>query len=168
MSNKNKKYFTKNELATIFGVSTTTVDNWLFKGLPFEKKGTRGKSYKFSLPEVIEWRINTKKNQDVADLTLEDIRKRKELADAEMKELELEEKKGSLVPVEEVKKEASALAVIVGQRLYSIPSKIAPFCYGKSIGEIKDIIYEAIDEAIGDLHNNKEKWLEKAEKVKAD
>ncbi len=163
------KYLTKKELANLLDVALSTIDKWLSKGLPYKEKGSHGKTYKFYLPDVVKWIQTTKnkywQNRDIDDLTLEEVRKRKELAEAEIKELELAEKRGSLVPIEKVKNEAAGLATIVKQRLYSIPNKIAPFCYKKSINEIKQIIYDAIDEAIEDLHKNREKWKKLAEKV---
>jgi len=46
----------KSELAKAFGVSTTTIDNWIRKGCPCVEKGSNGKPWKFNLAEVARWR----------------------------------------------------------------------------------------------------------------
>ncbi len=84
---------------------------------------------------------------------------------AKLNEQKYLENEKRLVPTEQVAREAAQLATIVKQRLYVIPNKVAPLCYGKEMAEIKDILLEAINEAIEDLHVNRKKWKEKADKI---
>ena len=58
---------------------------------------------------------------------------------------------------EEVKEEVQKIASVVRQRLFNIPEKIAPLCYGKEISEIKELIYNSINEALEDLQKM-ERW----------
>lgn len=44
------------DLAQAFDVSLPTIDSWIRKGCPFRQRGTNGKAWQFSLPEVARWR----------------------------------------------------------------------------------------------------------------
>ena len=52
---------------------------------------------------------------------------------------------------DEIKEQVQKIAVIVKQRLFNIPIKVAPLCYQKEVNEIKEIVYDAINEAVEDL-----------------
>jgi phage terminase Nu1 subunit (DNA packaging protein) len=47
----------RKQTGAFFGVSVTTVDNWVSRGCPSEK---RGKFMMFYLPDVVEWREHRK------------------------------------------------------------------------------------------------------------
>lgn len=53
-------YINKNQLAEAFGVSLTTIDAWIRKGMPYIEKGgsETGKSWKIDLEAVKRWREN--------------------------------------------------------------------------------------------------------------
>lgn len=46
----------KADLANWFGVSLTTVDQWLRRGCPFLDRGERGKQWRFDFLAVAKWR----------------------------------------------------------------------------------------------------------------
>lgn len=46
----------KQQIAEHFNVSTVTVGNWLSRGMPYRKRGAKGKGYEFDLATVIKWR----------------------------------------------------------------------------------------------------------------
>jgi hypothetical protein len=52
----------KTELAKAFDVSTTTVDNWLRRGMPFVSKGRSGRSWEFDEYEVRDWKSRQDNN----------------------------------------------------------------------------------------------------------
>lgn len=44
------------DLAQAFDVSLPTIDSWIRKGCPYRQRGSNGKAWQFSLPEVARWR----------------------------------------------------------------------------------------------------------------
>lgn len=56
LKNPSTKLLSKAELAAAFQVSLPTIDSWLRKGCPYDTKGGHGRSWKFRLPKVIQWR----------------------------------------------------------------------------------------------------------------
>ena len=71
---------------------------------------------------------------------------------AKKAKLEVEELEGKLIRIEEVKKSAQNLAVIVQTKLLSLPSKLAPYCIGKDIAQIKTVLENGINEALDELN----------------
>ncbi len=55
MSEENK-HLTKEQLASAFDVSLTTVSTWIRKGCPYVERGSNGKAWQFSLSQVAAWR----------------------------------------------------------------------------------------------------------------
>jgi excisionase family DNA binding protein len=50
---ESKKYFSKKDVAKEFGISESTVNNYMRKGMPFYKIG--GKLVRFDCTEVEKW-----------------------------------------------------------------------------------------------------------------
>ncbi len=155
MSKSNRQYLTKNELAQLIDVSLTTIDKWLQKGLPYKEKGDKGKGYKFYFPEVMEWIIQNKlKRLNVDSSSLEEIRKRKELADARLKELELDKRRGKLIEKTEVEKLLIEIGNAFKKKLLSWMSKLPPRLEKKNKREILKILDEEINELLEDFHKH--------------
>ena len=76
----------------------------------------------------------------------------KEAYAAKKAKLEVEELEGKLIRIEEVKKSDQNLAVIVQTKLLSLPSKLAPYCVGKDIAQIKTVLENGINEALDELN----------------
>lgn len=142
----------KAELAEAFEVSLPTVDRWIQKGCPWVEKGAKGKGYRFSLPEVLEWRqahTATSKGQGLS-LTEERTRDTKLSADIKAEKLKILRKE-----------HISAKAVLeVWQRyirncltnLISISSSVAPeLALIDKAPEIKRIIEDKIRDAASEL-----------------
>lgn len=100
----------KKDIAKAFDVSLKCVDDWLLKGMPFIEKGSKGRSYTFSLPAVIEWHKSRflKDGGHAGDGDIPAIaisRARYEHYRATGEQLATEEKAGTLVNVLEIQKE---------------------------------------------------------------
>ena len=54
-------------LAEHFGVSLTTIDNWIRRGCPYQKKGGRGSEWEFSIDDVDLWRSGGDSYSDYPD-----------------------------------------------------------------------------------------------------
>src|SRR3972149_5144626 len=94
---------TKNEIAHKFDISLTTLSTWITEGLPYARKGGKGKEYNFDLQAVQDW-VNKYKLPATGDMTYADARRRHEAARAAIKELELKVRKGELLHVDTVMK----------------------------------------------------------------
>ena len=61
---------TKGDVATFFGVSPTTVDQWIRRGVPALQRGARGTPWVFDLLDVCAWRFGAhEQKQGSADTT---------------------------------------------------------------------------------------------------
>ena len=68
-------------------------------------------------------------------------------------QIKYEVEKGKYILKSEVENQASKTATILREKLFNIPNKIAPLCYEKTIAEIQEIIYSAINEAVQEVND---------------
>lgn len=54
--NPRGKIVNKVDLASIFGVSLPTIDQWLRSGCPFDQRGGLGREWQFAAGDVLRWR----------------------------------------------------------------------------------------------------------------
>lgn len=74
---------------------------------------------------------------------------------AKLKELELKEAQGLLIPLVDIEKDAQATAAAIRERLMSISPRVAPLCEHKTAREIEPIIDDAINEALQALQRSR-------------
>src|SRR5215472_14807109 len=93
------------EMAGILGVSPTTLDRYVAAGCPVAARGTLRREYQFNSAQVIAWRDRreAEARAQSADATEDDAKRRHQLAAAELKELELAEKRGQMIRVDDVR-----------------------------------------------------------------
>lgn len=70
-----------------------------------------------NIQAYIEYKINTLDNSTDG----REARNRRDKADARLKELLLDEKRGKLIPIEKVAKELEDIAITISNKLYSLP-----------------------------------------------
>ncbi len=80
-------------------------------------------------------------------------------AQAELKKLELEIKRGDFVSVAEVKADATAVAAVVRERVLSMPSRFAGLCEGRTQREIEAVLEDAARDILAVFE--KSKFVEK-------
>lgn len=84
--------------------------------------------------------------------SLADAKRRKESAQANLAELNLETRSGALVPVEQVRKDATDCAVLVREAFLTLAAKVAPMLVGLSeIEAARKVLDEAIRDTLGAL-----------------
>src|SRR3990172_6651377 len=88
----------KHQMADVMGVSERTLSEWQEDGLPIKSVGGRGMDNQYETAEVIEWRVQ----RAVAGKSVMTPRDRRDLADAQLSELELARESRKLVSIEEV------------------------------------------------------------------
>jgi len=148
----------RSDLAEFFGVSLPTVTSWVKRGCPYVQAGGKGREWRFNTHEVAEWREQQAYANAVgssSDWDLEEARRRREAAEAALKEMELAKARGEVVEIE-------AVADIVGDdysrvraRLLSIPPKCAPLAIrAESVMEIREILDDGIRAALDELSSS--------------
>ena len=116
----------KAELAEFFQVSAPTIDDWVRRDCPFVTRGKSGVDWVFDFRAVRSWReayIVTHAGNN-KDTTTANAVRRRAVAEAGLKELELATLEGSLIDAELIRRGLDG--VIVNQRtiLMSLPSQI--------------------------------------------
>lgn len=143
---------TKNEIAHKLDISLTTLSTWLTEGLPYTRKGGKGKGYDFNLQQVEDWIAKYKLPASTGDMSYAESRRRREAALAGIKELELKVRKGELLNVDVVMKLQGGVLQNIRQRILSLPVKLAVLCYGSSsIAENEAIIRKGIHEVLDEI-----------------
>jgi phage terminase Nu1 subunit (DNA packaging protein) len=91
------KTVTQGEIAEIIGVTSATIRAWQRAGCPVEQKGGSGRPSLYNTAQVITWRLAMVLGE-TADLPLDEARRRKLAAEAQLAEMELELKRGEMTP----------------------------------------------------------------------
>lgn len=145
---------TRSELAQWLDVSTTTVDRWRLRGLP--QGGTPGKPL-YVLSEVVSWlreRDRIAAQPDVGEINLEELRKRKALADTELAELQLEEARALVVPIDIVLDRVGEVMSSIRARLLTFPSRYAAqLAQVLTAPAMKTALRKAVGELLDELKN---------------
>lgn len=132
------------ELAKLFDVSDKYISQLVLDhGMPKVAKN------KFNLYDCVKWRFDY--NEEIYEDRLKKIREentksRLERANAELKELELAEKRGSLIPAESVERAKLNDAIIYIKSLDALKTKLPPVLLGaKTEQDISKIIEKETD-----------------------
>ncbi|HEY4321724.1 MAG TPA: hypothetical protein VGM77_11180 [Gemmatimonadales bacterium] len=123
---KTDKLVTLAELCECFGVSDRTISNWKNDGLNAAVSRDR-----YSMPKAIRWfadrEIQLALSRQQSEPEATDIKDRKLLAEARMKEVELARMIGELVNIEDAKRDLEKHLGIVRAALLAFPARFAPF-----------------------------------------
>jgi phage terminase Nu1 subunit (DNA packaging protein) len=143
----------REELAGLLGVSTTQVDAYIRAGCPVVEKGAGRRPYKFNSADVIAWR--DKRAAEVRDASGEgnaDASKRRHMAAAaELKELQLAEKRGSMIHVEDVAPLIADELANVRSRLMAMPGRLSSALVGLDQPAIEQKIRDEVSGALSEL-----------------
>ena len=144
---------TRKQLAELLGLSTRRISQLAKAGI--FKNVSRGKyDLKQVVQAYVDYRIEVeqKRNLGNEDISLTDAKKRREIIEAELKLLQLKEKRGELIEREKVVRIATEIVTNTKSRFLAMPSKIAPLLIGiKSIKKIKVILEKEIYNILNDL-----------------
>lgn len=140
------------DLASALGISERRIQQLTKEDiLPFEKRGyysLRQSIQKYISYQLLLDRKKYKKN----DTDINEARKRREFADAEIREMELQKLKGELIETSEVANNYSQRLVILKTRLLAISTNICRRLLKKtSIREVKLIIDTEVYKALNEL-----------------
>ena len=138
------------ELAEILGANAMTVRGWTDKKMPYVSRGGRGREWKFDTAEVVDWLIDRARGGSTA-ADINESKRRKAAADANMAELEVE---CEVMPVAWMQEIIGAQFEVLRSRLWGLPGRAAPLVTNvtdtkKNHATLKKLISEAIDEMRG-------------------
>jgi phage terminase Nu1 subunit (DNA packaging protein) len=117
----------RNQLADIMGVSINTITNYLTEGMPYrERPGGANREWVLDSGPCVKWLVGRAKGDKTpSGNTLGDAKTRRLMAEAKLKELQLQEKLGELISVEDATRLAAEDYAVVKSRLRAIPRNLA-------------------------------------------
>lgn len=149
MSRKPRATVSLSAIAELLGVSTRQIQNYRAEGMPVRQ--TSGK-ISYVPRECIRWRIERERDSALAATApLEPLeRARKLRAEADLKELELKERRRALVPVEEFQARIDALVgglvAVASGRLQRFEREIVAATTPAAARKITERIHDALFE----------------------
>jgi phage terminase Nu1 subunit (DNA packaging protein) len=140
----------RNEMSGILGCSPGTLDRHVAAGCPIIQRGTTKTGHKFNSADVIRW-VKARKSSAAVGQS-DQGRRRYLLAVAELKEIQLAEKRGSLVSIEAVQEVLADELTAVRSRLLAIPGRLAgQLAIVSDAAEIEAAIAEEVRGALSEL-----------------
>lgn len=160
----------RKQVAECFGCSLPTVDTWRDEGCPVLGGGGKGVAVDFDSAAVHAWLVKKAKSNRrtrgnrfgegddgpaEGEITIEEAKRRHEVAKAKTAELELAEAMGLLAPVEVFAKVVADQVANARARLLAIPSKLRPVAEicskdaeraKRLVNEVDDLVRDALTE----------------------
>ncbi|MCW2248282.1 phage terminase Nu1 subunit (DNA packaging protein) [Azospirillum fermentarium] len=142
-------------LADCFGVSLPTVDAWLRKGMPFERRGARGVDWQFDTADVAKWReeqVQAAVDDALKDLSIDQLQKRKLMAETSILERRDRLEAKEIFEGSDVER---LIAEAVGKcrtRFLAIPTDAADLLVGMtSAAEVRAVLDRLVLDALAEL-----------------
>lgn len=151
------KVVNRSELAELFGVALTTIDDWLRQGCPWlHRPARRGDgSWEIDVAAVLNWHKERERENavgEIAKIDENEARRRKLAAEAALSEHELALKQGAAVLIDDVSKIWAAQVSACRSRLLGIGHKLAPLVAVESDAlECQSLIDSSIQESLAEL-----------------
>lgn len=148
----------RTEAATALGIDPTTLDSWVRQGAPVVEKNGKGRPSAYSLPDLVQWRIQHEISRALDRLEqkadpgeIDRLRARRLELENQRRELDLDKVRGELVGAAEVAAAMSKLVVGGRSHLMAIvPSRIAAEAEAAPNGSIREIARREIRMALED------------------
>lgn len=140
--------YTVNAIAVETGMDRRTIAARFSKVSPIRSEG---KSKFYSLSQVLSTLAADFVNPDTDD-DYNEAKRRRELANAKLAELDLREREGQLVKVDDVRVAWAQIGVNVKQKIMAMPTKAAPLLLGaQSLPFVKDVLDTLIAESLDEI-----------------
>lgn len=154
---KELQKFTANGIRSELGISGYKLNDTLAK---VESVGEDRGHKLYLMKDVVKALYENK------TISLDEARKRKLSAEAELQELELKKQKGILIPLDLIEQQWSSIVHSCKQKMRSIPNKLAPILAVESNIEVcKNLLNKEIHLALDELSKNKEVPLADSEEL---
>jgi phage terminase Nu1 subunit (DNA packaging protein) len=138
----------KASLAEIIGYSEETLTTWQKAGLPMVYQSGRGASNQYDTEQVIAWMIA----RELAKVQVESQKDRLSRLQGDKVELEIAEKRGQLIPVDQIEPAWAAMVASARSYLRSQPDRLAHLLeVTDGVDAKRDLLMEAFDDALRKL-----------------
>ena len=152
MTNPTKgKILGKQEIADLFGVAETTVDNWVRRGCPVITRGSKGRAWEINTVAVSDW-LRQRDLEQATGNNLNDeqeLKRRKLAAETQKAEMEMLKAKGELVPLRQLERALANTFAELKTNMRNIPRRTATSIVGETDEiRIKEVLLAEVDQAL--------------------
>lgn len=156
------------------GIDRNTLAKWIEAGAPFVEQASGNKPWVLSVPDLIKWKMELEKAKaveaalkkitpegmvDSADdmghpgmITIDEAKRRKAVADAVIREIQLDKEAASVVPIEDVTDLIAREYSAVREGILGIGPRVAPRIKGQTDPNIiAEEIRKAVDDSLASL-----------------
>lgn len=147
----------RTDLAKVFGTAPIQIDRFISKGMPFVENPdkTRKSVKEFDTAECIDWRMKDAVFKAVGEIggdTEAEAKRRERVAMADLREMQVAERRKEMIRVDDVVEEVEGQLSIVKSRLQAIPSRIAQaVSIVDDAAEIERLMAVEINDALTDI-----------------
>ena len=130
------------QIADLLGVAPKTVVEWQEQGLPIALRGKPGVPSEYETADCVRWLVE----REVKKVQGEKPQDRLARVQADKIELELAEKRGLLLPADQIEPKLRAAVIAAREMWRNEPARLAREVPGKPIKEIEELLagsYEA-------------------------
>lgn len=122
-------------LADVFGVSLTTIDTWIKRGVPVVKRAAgKGDAWEFNTLAVHQWlsdqAIENATGGNLSDS--EELKRRKLAAETLKAELELAKAKGEVAPIREFERAQASVFATLRTNIMNTPQRVVVQLLGET------------------------------------
>lgn len=128
-------------IASVFGVAPKTVVEWQEQGFPIALRGGPGVPSEYETEACIGWLVD----REVKKVRLEKPQDRLARVQADKIEMENAEKRGLLIPAEQLEPKLRAAMVAAREAWRNEPSRLAREVQGKTPEEVEDFLSVAFN-----------------------
>lgn len=129
------------KIADLFGVAAKTIVEWQEQGLPIALRGSPGVPSEYESEACINWLID----REVKKVQIERPQDRLARVQADKIEMENAEKRGLLIPADQLEPKLRAAMIAAREHWRNEPSRLAREVPGKPIKEIEELLAAAFD-----------------------
>lgn len=134
-------------IADMFGVSRETIDNWQQQGMPVAKRGGPGVPSEYESAACIDWLVTREVGKVQAEKPADRLARLK----ADEIELNLAERRGLLIPAEQLEPKLRAAFVAAREHWLNEPARLSRAIQGKREDEAEELLRQAFEEFLARL-----------------
>ncbi len=136
------------QIAEVFGVAPKTIVEWQEQGFPIGKQGKRGVASEYDTVAVIAWYVQ----RELDKVGVEGVRDRLARLQADEVEMRIAEKRGLLIPVDQIEPAWVALVTSARSYLRAEPDRLAHLMESMDgIDAKRDMLADTFDEFLTKL-----------------
>ncbi len=132
-------------IGKVFGVSRQAISSWHTRS-----DCPRNKDGKFDLCAVIKWREESIRAEALGERDSPALERKRE-SEAKLKELDLQERLGQIIPLAEVEAGRVARVLVVKRALLGMPTQIASTLVGLDARQISALLKERVRDIVAEF-----------------